>query len=466
MINTDTIVALATPQGTGAIAVIRLSGKEAIAITAKVFKGKNLLQQPTHSVHYGHIIDGDKPVDEVMVALFRAPKSFTTEDVVEISCHGSPYIVEQIIQLLIRHGARAAKAGEFTLRAFMNGRIDLTQAEAVADLIASDSAASHEVAIKQMRGGFSTQLKDLRTRLLNFTSLIELELDFAEEDVEFANRQQLIDLVTQTQEVLQPLLESFRLGNVIKQGVNTVIIGKPNAGKSTLLNCLLNEERAIVSSIPGTTRDTIEETMNLNGVRFRFIDTAGIRSTTDAIEKIGVEKAIEKLRLSSVYIYLFDVNTTTPEQLLDDVQQLELTTFEGVLVGNKIDAAHWKDTSRFYWVLKNHPYTAARQLHQKLLFISAAQHTNIEALKKQLYHTAIQHLKPESTIVTNARHYEALTHATAALSDVKQGIEDRLTGELVSLELKRALQHLGEITGEVTNDEILGNIFSKFCIGK
>lgn len=467
MLNTDTIVALATAPGTGAIGVIRLSGREAIAVTAKVFKGKDLLQQPSHTIHYGHLIDGDKTVDEVMVSIFRAPKSFTTEDVVEISCHGSPFIAEQIIQLLISKGARAAKPGEFTLRAFMNGRIDLAQAEAVADLIASDSSASHDVAIKQMRGGFSTQIKDLRQRLLNFTSLIELELDFAEEDVEFANRGQLVNLVDEIQSHLKPLIESFKLGNVIKHGVNTVIIGKPNAGKSTLLNALLNEERAIVSNIPGTTRDTIEEVMNINGIQFRFIDTAGIRNTTDVIEEAGVKRAIEKLQQSSVYIYLFDVNSTTPEELLHDVQELELTKFEGIVVGNKIDSAHWNDTTKFYWVLKNHPTTSAINLHEHLLFVSASSGKNIDILKQKLFELVAK--KPSTqnnTVVANIRHYEALIHASSSLNDVKAAVENGITGELISLDLKRSLNYLGEISGEVTNDEILGNIFSKFCIGK
>ncbi len=467
VLNNDTIVALATAQGVGAIGVIRLSGAQAIAITNKVFKGKNLNEQPSHTIHYGHVVDDTKVIDEVMVSLFRAPRSFTTEDVVEISCHGSPFIAEQIIRLLIQNGARAAKPGEFTLRAFMNGRIDLSQAEAVADLIASDSAASHTLAINQMRGGFAQQIKDLRQRLVNFTSLIELELDFAEEDVEFANRQQLVDLINEIQAVLQPLIRSFKLGNVIKQGVNTVIAGKPNAGKSTLLNALLNEDRAIVSHIPGTTRDTIEELLNINGIQFRFIDTAGIRHTEDVIEKVGVEKAIEKLKHSSIYIYLFDVNTTTPEELLHEVKALELTEFKGLIVGNKIDSAHWKDTAPFYWILKNNPATAALNLHDQLHFISAATHKHMDQLKEKLYHLVTEDAQlGQSTIVSNMRHYEALVHANDALDDIKRGLESGITGELVSLELKRALQYLGEISGEVTNDEILGNIFSKFCIGK
>ncbi len=467
MLNYDTIVALATPQGVGAIGVIRLSGPQAIAITNSVFKGKNLLQQASHTIHYGHVTEGDKTIDEVMVSLFRAPKSFTTEDVVEISCHGSPYIAEQIIRLLIDKGARAAKPGEFTLRAFMHGRIDLSQAEAIADLIASNSSASAQLALTQMRGGFSTQIKDLRQRLVNFTSLIELELDFAEEDVEFANRQQLLALIDEIQHLLSPLAESFKLGNVIKNGVNTVIIGKPNGGKSTLLNTLLNEERAIVSDIPGTTRDTIEEVINVHGVLFRFIDTAGIRSTTDVIEQAGVEKALEKLKQSSVYIYLFDVNTTTPEELLHDVKELQLTNFKGILVGNKIDSAHWQDTAPFYWILKNNPATNAINLHEHLLFVSAAQKKGIDVMKEKLYRLNVhQSVLTENTIISNLRHYEALIKANETLSDIKTIVQAGTTGELISLELKRALQYLGEISGEVTNDEILGNIFSKFCIGK
>jgi tRNA modification GTPase len=468
VINDDTIVALATPQGVGAIGVIRLSGPGAIDIANSVFRAKDLTVQATHTIHYGHIVDGDYEVDEVMVSIFRAPKSFTTEDVVEISCHGSPFIAEQILALLIKHGARSAKPGEFTLRAFMHGRIDLSQAEAVADLIASNSAASHDLALKQMRGGFSNQIKELRQKLVSFTALIELELDFGEEDVEFANREQLVSLINQIQELLTPLIESFKLGNVIKNGVNTVIAGKPNAGKSTLLNTLLNEDRAIVSEIAGTTRDTIEEVMNIKGIQFRFIDTAGIRATTDVIEQAGVDRALEKLKQSSVYIYLFDVNTTTPEELLHDVKELKLTEFDGLIVGNKIDTAHWNITSPFLWILKNNPATNATNWNEHLLFISASQKKNVDVLKERLYKLATHNrqLATESTIVSNMRHYEALLKANAVLDEIKSGIQNHLTGELTSLELKRALQYLGEISGEVTNDEILGTIFSKFCIGK
>ncbi len=465
MIGNDTIVALATAPGVGAIGVIRLSGPQAVGITQQVFKGKNLTRQKSHTIHYGYITDGDTVLDEVMVSLFHAPKSFTTEDVVEISCHGSPYIAGQIIRLLIQKGARAAKPGEFTLRAFIHGRIDLSQAEAVADLIAASSAASQQLALKQMRGGFSNQIKDLRTQLLNFASLIELELDFSEEDVEFANRAQLIALIDKIQNLLQPLAESFKLGNVIKNGVNTVIAGKPNAGKSTLLNALLNEERAIVSDIPGTTRDTIEEVLNISGIQFRFIDTAGIRATTDAIEQQGVERTIEKLKQSAVYIYLFDVNKTTPYELLHDLKELELTGFSGLIVGNKVDKANWKTTGAFYAVLEQ-----ARLHHHlpELVFISANTHYNLALLKDKLYKlvTSSAAISTQDTVITNLRHYQALVKANQALEQVKTGIVSKTTGELVAFDIKDALEHLGEISGQVTNDEILGNIFSKFCIGK
>jgi tRNA modification GTPase len=456
VINNDTIVALATPQGMGAIGVIRLSGQDAITIADSVFKGKALATQKSHSIHYGHIIDDTgKAIDEVMVALFKAPKSFTTEDVVEISCHGSSYIQEQIIRLLIQQGARAAKPGEFTLRAFLNGRIDLSQAEAVADLIASDSATAHDVAMKQMRGGFANQIKDLRSRLVHFASLIELELDFAEEDVEFANRGQLIALIDEIQTALQPLIASFKLGNVIKNGVNTVIAGKPNAGKSTLLNALLNEQRAIVSEIPGTTRDTIEETLNINGLLFRFIDTAGLRSTSDIIEAIGVERTMEKLRQSSVYIYLFDVNSNTPQEVHAHILELGLADMPGIVVANKIDQSNWKKTSAFQIVFPD------------IVYIAASQNHNIERLKEALYKKVMSgNINTENTIITNLRHYDALVKANEALEEVKTGINLQNTGELTALDIKRALEYLGQISGEVTNDEILGNIFSKFCIGK
>lgn len=472
MIPYDTIAALATPPGTGALAIIRLSGSNAINIVSKIFKGSNLNVQPSHTIHYGHIMDGENAIDEVMVSLFRAPKSFTTEDVVEISCHGSPFIAEKILRLLMQHGARAAKPGEFTLRAFMHGRIDLSQAEAVADLIASDSEAAHQTAIRHMRGGFSMQLKELRNSLVHFASLIELELDFSEEDVEFADRNKLLTLIDEIESHLNPLIASFHLGNVIKQGVNTVIIGKPNAGKSTLLNALLNEERAIVSEIPGTTRDTIEEVINVQGVRFRFIDTAGIRSTTDTVEKIGVEKTLEKLKLSSVYIYLFDVNTTKPEELIHDIEELGLLGFKGIVAGNKVDKAKWHITAPFYTLMEHHKQkinkTDRHTDYPELLFISSATHYNLPLLKDKLFQMVMKDasITGSSTVVTNLRHHEALVKAGSALNDVRAGINKKISGEMIALEIKRSLEYLGEISGEVTNDEILGTIFSKFCIGK
>lgn len=462
MINSDTIVALATPQGTGAIGVIRLSGKQAIAICNTVFRGKNLEKQPSHTIHYGHIMDAGKIIDEVMVALFRAPKSFTTEDVVEISCHGSPYIADQLLQLLIKIGARAAKPGEFTLRAFLNGRIDLTQAEAVADLIASDSAASHEVALKQMRGGFAHDLKALRQQLIDYAALIELELDFGEEDVEFANREKLIELIVEVEQKITPLIHSFSLGNVIKHGVNTVIAGRPNAGKSTLLNALLNEERAIVSDIPGTTRDTIEEVISINGIQFRFIDTAGIRNTEDIIEKKGVEKTLEKLKQSSVYIYLFDLTTLSPLELIQDIKELNLTGFKGIICGNKTDKTQPDVLASFE--------RAVLQLGEglELVCISADTHHNLATLRNKLYDLVVNNpMQTQSaTLVTNLRHYEALVKANEALFNAKSSLENKLSGELVAFDLRQTLDHLGAITGEVSNEEVLGSIFSRFCIGK
>lgn len=470
MMNDDTIAALATPQGVGALAIIRLSGKDAIAIVNSIFKGSDLTQAKSHTIHYGHIMDGEKEVDEVMVSIFRSPRSFTTEDVVEISCHGSPFIAEQLLRLLVQNGARPAKPGEFTLRAFMHGRIDLSQAEAVADLIAADSAAAHDVALKQMRGGFSHNIKELRGQLVNFASLLELELDFSEEDVEFADRKKLIELIELIELKLKPLIDSFKLGNVIKNGVNTVIAGRPNAGKSTLLNALLNEERAIVSEIPGTTRDTIEEVINIHGIQFRFIDTAGIRATADTIEKIGVEKAMEKLQQSSVYIYLFDVHNITPEQLAHDIHELKLLGFNGIIAGNKIDTAKWQVTAPFFKVFDNimqHHRPEVRR-HAELLFISAITHYNLPLLKDKLYGLITRNSKPETqnAIVTNLRHYDALLNANRVLQEVKTGITSKTNTELIAFDIKRALGYLGEISGEVTNEEILGNIFSKFCIGK
>jgi tRNA modification GTPase len=455
MMSDHTIIALSTPQGTGAIAVIRLSGKDAIKIISSVFKGKDLTVQATHTLHFGKINDGNETLDEVVVALFKAPHSYTKEDVVEISCHGSSYIVQKIIELLIRHGVKPAKAGEFTLRAFLNGRFDLSQAEAVADLIAAESEISHHAAINQMRGGFSSEIKQLREQLIHFASLVELELDFAEEDVEFANREQLKQLISNLITHITHLIDSFRLGNVIKNGVTTVIAGRPNAGKSTLLNALLNEERAIVSEIPGTTRDAIEEIIHINGITFRLIDTAGIREATDVIEKIGVEKTMEKIRQSAIVLYLFDVNTLKPDELKKDLSVLSHHNLSLIAVGNKIDNA------------KSHKPETEFSSFKNILFISAKEKIHLDELKKYLSDSIIQNDKlGDKNIVTNVRHYEALLRADAALNEALLSLNKKISGELMALDIRRALDALGEITGSITTNDLLETIFSKFCIGK
>jgi tRNA modification GTPase len=454
MITDDTIVALATPPGKGAIAVIRLSGKEAISIGDKIFKGKLLKDQPSHTMHLGHIMNGEEIIDEVIASVFKAPHSYTKEDVVEISCHGSPFIQQKIIEQFIRTGARSARAGEFTLRAFLNGRIDLSQAEAVADLIAADSESSRRTALTQMRGGFSGEIKKLREELIHFAALIELELDFSEEDVEFANREQLKDLLLQLKSQINDLRSSFQLGNVIKNGVTAVIAGRPNAGKSTLLNALVNEERAIVSAIPGTTRDTIEETININGIIFRLIDTAGIRQATDVIEKLGVEKTMEKIRQSALVMYVFDVNSMSREDLLADLSALPVKGIPILSVGNKIDGAS-NDIQKTFETIPH------------IIFISAKEKQHLEELKSMLYTSSIDedHLA-DRTLVTNVRHYDSLLKTSEALDEVLDALETGISKELFASDIRRMLNYLGEITGEVTNEDILEDIFSKFCIGK
>lgn len=453
MTNTEeTIVALATPSGTGAIGVIRLSGPDAIIIANSAFKGKDLTRQSSHTIHFGTIVDDDVILDEVLVSLFVGPKSYTRENVVEISCHGSAYIIESIIKLLIKKGARLAKAGEFTLRAFLNGQMDLSQAEAVADLIASNSKASQQVALQQLRGGFSNQLQGLRDQLVQFASLIELELDFAEEDVEFANRDQLKKLIHDIIKVISALVQSFELGNAIKQGVNTVIAGRPNAGKSTLLNALLNEERAIVSHIPGTTRDTIEEVLNINGINFRLIDTAGIREATDAIEKIGVERTMEKIAQSALVIYVYDAAVLADEELKSDLAKLQQQGVTILTVANKVDLLSPKKIEKLD--------------QSNVVTISAKEKTAINELRSKIYHSAIkEQLNGNETLVTNIRHLEALQKTEEALANVLRGI-DSVTSDFLSMDIKQALHYLGEITGAVTTDDLLENIFSKFCIGK
>jgi len=450
----DTIVALATPNGTGAIGIIRLSGPDAVTITQKVFKGKNLTKQASHTIHFGHIVDGGVVLDEVLASLFIAPKSYTRENVVEISCHGSAYIIESVIKLLIKNGARPAQPGEFTLRAFLNGQLDLSQAEAVADLIASNSKASQQAAMSQLRGGFSNQLKGLREQLVNFASLIELELDFSEEDVEFANRDQLKQLIVNILTILSKLIQSFELGNAIKQGINTVIAGRPNAGKSTLLNALLNEERAIVSDIAGTTRDTIEEILNINGVNFRLTDTAGIREATDTIEAIGVQKAYEKINQSAILIYVFDAMEISLADLNADLESLQRPGFPMLVVTNKIDLLTPLQVAEL-------PQT------ESMMHVSAKEKQHIDELKHKIYHTAIKgQLSGDETLVTNIRHLQALQKTEESLSRVLDGIDNPITSEFLAIDIKQALHYLGEITGSVTTDDLLENIFSKFCIGK
>jgi tRNA modification GTPase len=449
----ETIVALATPSGAGAIGVIRLSGPDAILIANKVFKGKDLTAQASHTLHFGSIVDDGFVLDEVVASLFIAPRSYTRENVVEISCHGSNYIIESIIKLLLKNGARAAKPGEFTLRAFLNGQLDLSQAEAVADLIASNSKASQQVALQQLRGGFSNQLQQLRDQLVQFASLIELELDFAEEDVEFANRDQLKKLIHQITKVIGSLIQSFELGNAIKNGVNTVIAGRPNAGKSTLLNALLNEERAIVSHIPGTTRDTIEEVLNIKGINFRLIDTAGIREATDAIEQIGVQRTMEKISQSALLLYVFDADQITLAELNSDLESLQQPGVTMLVVANKADLLNQEQLSAL-------PHT------EKAIIISAKEKQHIEELKYKIYNAAVkEQLSGNNTLVTNIRHLEALQKTEVSLIRVLNGIDD-VTSDFLSMDIKQALHYLGEITGAVTTDDLLENIFSKFCIGK
>ena len=448
------IVALATPPGSSAIAIIRLSGAGVIELTNQVFRGKDLTRQVSHTVHFGSIYDQKEILDEVLVSIFRAPKSFTREDTVEISCHGSGFIVQRIIQLLILRGARLAKPGEFTLRAFLNGKLDLAQAEAVADLIAADSSAAHRTALQQMRGGFSYEIEQLREKLVHFASMLELELDFSEEDVAFADKDALKRLV---QELLSPmvqLIQSFALGNVIKNGVTTVIAGKPNVGKSTLLNALLNEERAIVSNIPGTTRDLIEAELNIEGVHFRFIDTAGLRSkTADTIEAIGIAKTKEQLQKATLIIYLFDLATETLSNIRKTVRRLESSAVPYVKVGNKIDIAS--------------PDLLAILQREDFVLISASQQQNVPLLKSRLLAcVTLDQLPKTDTIVVNARHHERLTKSKEALEDVLQGITSNITHEQLAQDVRRALHHLGEITGKVITEELLDNLFSKFCIGK
>jgi len=450
----DTITALATAQGIGAISVIRISGKEALTIADKIFISKKISEQPSHTLHVGLLKHENTVMDEAVVALFKAPRSYTGEDVIEISCHGSPYIQQQVLNAITALGARLAKAGEFTQRAFLNGKLDLVQAEAVADLIASNTEASKNAALKNIRGGFSNTLKEIREQLLQFSALIELELDFSQEDVEFADRTALYKLISNARITVAALIESFKLGNVIKNGVQVAIVGKPNAGKSTLLNSLLNENRAIVSEIAGTTRDTVEEIININGVLFRLIDTAGIRESGDAIETMGVEKSFEKMQMSDVVIYLFDVNTETQPELDAAITLLKEKNSNYILVANKTDMIGLEKASSTFE-------------NNDVLFISAKSHLNMETLKELLVDKVMQGaINTENSIITNARHLDALKEVQKCITDIEEGMQQQLPGDLLALDIRRCLHYLGEITGEITNEDQLDYIFSKFCIGK
>lgn len=451
----DTIVALATPQGIGAIGVIRVSGKDTFTILNQLFPAKDLTAQASHTIHVGFLKEGEQVLDEVVLSLFKNPRSYTGEDVIEISCHGSPFIQEQVIHAITKLGARLAKPGEFTQRAFLNGKLDLAQAESVADLIASNTEASRKTALHNMRGGFSSDLKNLREQLIRFSAMIELELDFSQEDVEFADRTALKQLIDELDGSILQLIKSFSLGNVIRNGVQVAIIGKPNAGKSTLLNALLNENRAIVSDIAGTTRDTIEEVININGILFRLVDTAGIREhTADIIEQIGVEKSLEKMNASDIVLYLFDVNETSVDELRKFEDTLKEKNIQYLLVANKVDTAS-PDTIQS---IVHGPWSIA---------ISAKTNTGIDILKQALTQKAISgDVNTEATIVTNARHYDALLKLSQSLSDVRNGMNDHIPGDLLALDIRQCLHYLGLITGEITNEDQLDFIFSKFCIGK
>ena len=458
----DTIIALATPSGTGAIGVIRVSGNNAIKLVSPFFKSvrnKDLSKQKTHTIHLGHIIEDDKILDEVLVSVFKGPNSYTGEDIVEISCHGSPYIQQQVIQLFLRNGCRTADAGEFTLRAFLNGKLDLSQAEAVADLIASDNEASHKIAMQQMRGGFSNEIQKLRQELLDFASLIELELDFSEEDVEFANRSQFKALLANIEMVLKRLIDSFAIGNVIKSGIPVAIVGEPNVGKSTLLNAILNEERALVSEIAGTTRDTIEDEITINGIGFRFIDTAGIRDTDDIVEGMGIQRTFDKIEKSNVVLYIFDAQKFTLDGNLfkNEIAQIKnkYPLKPLIIVANKIDTLNENTILKFK--------SEIEEMHP----LSAKQNIGIEELKVKLLSLVnTGALKNGETIITNSRHYDSLLKALEEIKKVQFGITNNTPSDLMAIDIRQAIHYFGEITGEISSDDLLGNIFANFCIGK
>ena len=470
MIQNDTIVALASPSGSGAIAVIRVSGNDAISICKSVFNsvsGKDISKQKSHTLHLGHIVDDEKVIDQVLLSIFKGTNSYTGENTIEISCHGSTYIQQQIIQLLLRKGCRMANAGEFTLRSFLNGKMDLSQAEAVADLISSDNEASHQIAMQQMRGGFSNEIMQLRQELLNFASLIELELDFAEEDVAFADRTQFRDLLNRIEFVLKRLIDSFAVGNVIKNGIPIAIVGEPNVGKSTLLNALLNEERAIVSEIAGTTRDTIEDELVIGGIGFRFIDTAGIRDTKDVVESIGIKKTFEKIEQAQVVLYLVDGSRLSVDGKLDAIlvevgkTRNQFPQKPILIIINKMDLISPEIITKIDSKLT----TNNQQL--TTIYISAKENIGVDDLKNQLLSFVnTGALRNNETIVTNTRHYDSLLKALEEIQKVNFGLQSNISSDLMAIDIREALYHFGMITGEVTNDELLGNIFANFCIGK
>lgn len=466
MLYHDTIVALATASGAGAVAIIRVSGAASFAIVNTVFKSvhkKDLSLQKTHTLHLGYIVDGEKTIDQVLVSVFRNPNSYTGEDVVEISCHGSTFIQQQIIQLLLRKGCRMAQPGEFTLRSFLNGKMDLSQAEAVADLITADNEASHQIAMNQMRGGFSNEIAKLREELLNFASLIELELDFSEEDVEFADRSDFSDLLNRIDFVLKRLIDSFAVGNVIKNGIPVAIVGEPNVGKSTLLNALLNEERAIVSDVAGTTRDTIEDELNIGGVGFRFIDTAGIRETKDVVESIGIQKTFEKIEQAQVVLFLIESFKfqSSGSQYIVEIEKIKNKYPQKplVVILNKVDLLSEDELRSIEQQLATHNF--------ELSAISAKQKIGIEELKQTLLSFVnTGALRNNETIITNTRHYDSLLKALEEIQKVQWGLQSNISADLMAIDIRQALYYFGEITGQVTNDELLGNIFANFCIGK
>jgi tRNA modification GTPase len=464
MIYDDTICAIATSNGIGALAIIRVSGNKAIAICNQIFKGKNLTKVKTHTVHYGFIVNElDEMVDEVMISVFHSPKTFTAEDLVEISCHGSPYIQKQIMECLLKNGARTANPGEFSQRAFLNGRIDLSQAEAISDLIAAETKESHQLAINQLRGGFLDDLKEMRQQLVDFVALIELELDFSQEDVEFVNREKLVSLLDKIIMKITPLIDSFAYGNAIKQGIPVVIVGKPNAGKSTLLNLLLNEERAIVSNIPGTTRDTIEEKLSINGISFRFIDTAGIRETKDEIESLGIKKTYEKAKQATIILYLFDNEEASLEEIILDYTSLKTPNNSVVVCPTKTDK--WPN---FEWnQMKNQLEAKIENL--RFIPLSSKKESTIQELKYELsqFAQSLKHGVGNTQIIVNQRHWQELTQTKTALNQSKELLESKSSGDFVCFHLRQALVHLGNITGIIDIDkDILGAIFGKFCIGK